>query len=131
MVVDDPVPAAHLERLRYMMRWLFGDGEHESVIKSQGTDRPRLQKVLASEEAVAQLEATHDFEAAVSIAGFDTDNWVSNTIKLEALTKKVIDGISDLPEDLEPSDVQKADRRLESSGRNINIARSALKAAFE
>ncbi|MGE0290581.1 MAG: hypothetical protein AB7I42_29885 [Bradyrhizobium sp.] len=130
MVVEAPIPHTHLEQLRFMMRWLFGDEEHESVIKSQGTDRPRLQKVLASEEAIIQLQATHDFEAAVSIAGFDTENWISNTIKLEALSKKVIDGISDLPEDLGEADIQKADKRLEKANRNIEIARSALKAAF-
>lgn len=130
MVVDAPVPESHLGKLKFMMRWLFGDENHDAVIKSQGTDRPKLQKVLSSDDAVLQLEETNDFLAAVSIAGFDTDSWISNTIKLEALTKKVIDGISELPEDLDLEDVKKADKRLEKSTRNLDIARSALKAAF-
>lgn len=118
-VVPNPVPASNLEKLRYMMGWLFGSEEQESVIQRQGTDRPKLQSVLASARATETLEKTGDFDRAVEEAGFGVSNWFDSTVRLEALSKRVADGVTDLPDELEADSLAKAKGRLTASERNV------------
>lgn len=130
LVVDNPIPKTHVTNLKYMMRWLFGGEDYSSVIKRQGTDRPKLQKVLASQSATEILESTNDFDAAVSEAGFETDSWLSDTIRLVSLSKRVSDGVTDLPQDLGAEDVQRSRERLTTIERNVRAATSSLNTLF-
>lgn len=130
LVKENPVPQSHLPKLQLMMRWLFGDEKYDPVIKRQGTDRPKLQKVLASQAATEILESTNDFEAAVSEAGFETDTWISETIRLVSLSKRVSDGVTDLPADLPQEDVQRSNERLNTAERNVRAASSSLRTLF-
>lgn len=119
LVVQNPIPGSHLDNLRHMMGWLFGSEGQESVIRRQGTDRPKLLKVLASARATETLEMTGDFERAVEEAGFAVDSWFNSTVRLEALSKGVADGVTELPDDVDPESLTKARLRLSASEKNV------------
>lgn len=130
LVRNNPIPQAHLGQLRYMMQWLFGSPEQDAIIKRQGTDRPKLTKVLASRAATITLETTGDFERAADEAGFKTDNWLDSVVRLGTLSKFVVDGVTDLPEDLDPEAVVRAHERLSSTDRNVKGAITLLRDFF-
>lgn len=127
LVRDNPIPLSHEKQLGYMIQWLFGSRENPSIIKRQGTDRPKLTKVLSSPEAVLTLETTGDFDRAADEAGFRTDNWLDSVVRLATLSKNVADGITELPEDLEAEVIGRANDRLSFAERNIRGAVSLIK----
>lgn len=126
LITDDPIPPTHTPKLAFLMRWLFGDADHEPVIRRQGTDRPKLQKVLASSTATETLEETGDFEQAVEQAGFAKDNWLSNVVKLQSLSKTVYGSYSEMSSPLDDEDRENANTRLVTAGRNIELTLKVL-----
>lgn len=130
LIVDNPIPTSHLDKLRYMMTWLFGSEKQSAVIKSQGTDRPKLTKILASPNATETLESTGEFEQAAIEAGFKTDSWLSSVVQLATLTKTLSNGISELPSDMDRGAITKAQDRLAASMRAIQAAQSQLSSLF-
>lgn len=124
-ITSDPVPAEHLENLEYLIGWLFGNTLADKVIKAQGTDRPRLQKVLAQVSARETLIATGDLMKAVSELGLDVDDWRNRLIKLEKQAKDLSTDLFDLQDDLEPDTAADAHKRARAAERACNsIARS-------
>ncbi|MFD1950687.1 ParB N-terminal domain-containing protein [Sphingomonas arantia] len=130
LVKDDPIPDSHREQLAKMMQWLFGSGGQPSVIKRQGTDRPKLQRILSSPSATLTLETTGDFESAADEAGFRTDSWLDQVVRLSTLSKTVADGVTELPTDLDPELVTRAGERLNVADRNVKGATAILRALF-
>lgn len=130
LVQDNPIPETHMAQLAHMMGWLFGTSEKEPIIKRQGTDRPKLNKVLASQAATLTLEATGDFDRAADEAGFRTDNWLDSVVRLSTISKVVADGITELPEDLDPESVSRAHDRLAATDRNVKGAIALLRGLF-
>lgn len=130
LIKDNPIPGDRLEKLGHLMGWLFGGEGREPVIRSQGTDRPKLAKILASARATETLEATGDFNAAADEAGFQMENWLSLVVQLGTLTKRVSDGVAVLPMDMAPTEVAKAGERLSAAARNIVAAQAQLKSLF-
>lgn len=130
LVASNPVPTSHHERLNNLMSWLFGAPGVDPVIRQQGTDRPKLLKVLASRVATETLEQTRDFDRAVEEAGFGIDDWFGSTVRLEALSKRVSDGISDLPSDTDRGVLEKAFARIVASSRNVTAASTLLQTLF-
>lgn len=131
LIRDNPIPADHLDKLRYLMGWLFGSEKQSAIIKSQGTDRPKLAKILASQQATETLESTGEFEQAASEAGFRTDSWMASVVQLATLTKTVSNGIAELPADMDKIDIAKAQERLTTSLRTIHAAQSQLSSLFQ
>jgi len=131
LIRDNPIPNDHLDKLGYMMGWLFGTADLEPVIKSQGTDRPKLTKILASAVATETLEATRDFARAADEAGFKTDSWLDAVVRLVTMSKRVSDGVTELPEDLEAEHLKRSSERLTSAERNIAAAKSQLSTLFK
>lgn len=131
LVRDDPIPSSHRTQLSNMMRWLFGYKEIDPVIKRQGTDRPKLTKILSSLSATITLESTGDFDRAADEAGFKTDNWLDGVVRLNTLSKNVVDGVTDLPESLEPEMVMRALERLSATDRNVKGASALLRDLFQ
>jgi hypothetical protein len=129
-IKSNPIPETHLVQLKNLMSWLFGSQKDKPLIQRQGEDRPALTRVLASASATKVLEDTRDFKRAVDEAGFDADAWSASVSKLEALAKRVTDGVSDLPSEMNKEDVGKALERLEKAARHIVTARSSLSALF-
>ncbi len=127
LVRNNPVPPSHGRQLGYMIQWLFGSRDTPPIIKRQGTDRPKLTKVLTSPEAVLTLETTGDFDRAADEAGFKTDNWLDSVVRLATLSKNVADGITELPEDLDTDIIGRANDRLAFAERNIRGAVSLIK----
>lgn len=130
LVRNDPIPNTHQRQLAYLMQWLFGSREADPVIRRQGTDRPKLTKILASAAATETLQSTGDFDRASDEAGFRTDNWLDSVVKLSSLSKHVADGVTDLPEDLEDDSLARARERLSASDRNIKGALGLLTTLF-
>jgi hypothetical protein len=111
-IVENPIPETHHDKLKQFMGWLFGTATSEPVIQRQGTDRPALQKVLASEAATQTLETTGDFEQAVQEAGFAKDNWLSNVVKLQSLSSTVFSSLTEMTTPLTDEEREKASDRL-------------------
>jgi hypothetical protein len=130
LVRDDPIPSTHADQLGYMMTWLFGSPSQEPIIKRQGTDRPKLTKILASTAATITLQTTGDFERAADEAGFKTDNWLDSVVRLGTLSKVVVDGVTVLPEDIDRESVRRALERLSSTDRNVKGAMTLLRDFF-
>nr|WP_303705184.1 ParB N-terminal domain-containing protein [Brevundimonas naejangsanensis] len=130
LIKDNPIPPSHREKLQFLMSWLFGADGKDSVIKSQGTDRPKLAKILGSERATETLEATGEFDLAADEAGFRTENWLNLVLQLGTVSKHVSDGVTELPNDMDPANVVKALERLAASQRIISLAQVQLKTLF-
>jgi hypothetical protein len=118
-IVENPIPSTHLDKLAFLMGWLFGSPTEHPVIQRQGTDRPALQKVLASETATQTLETTGDFAQAVQEAGFAKDNWLNNVVKLQSLSKTVFSSITELTAPLNDEERAKAEERLRSTAATV------------
>lgn len=125
-VIDNPISDKYLPKLANLMGWLFGSDKHEALIKRQGTDRPKLQKILSSDVATQTLEETRDFEQAIQQAGFLVENWLSNVVRLQSLSKVVYDSVPQLAEDLEAEDKENALKRLREASTSIGIVIKVL-----
>lgn len=126
-ITDDPVPPENLENLNYMIGWLFGNDLTDKVIKSQGTDRPKLQKVLAAVGPRETLVTTGDLLKAVAELGLDIDDWRSRLTRLEKQAKDLSTDLFDLQDDLKPDIAEDAHRRAVSAERACkSIARSLM-----
>ncbi len=119
-IADNPIPVTHIDKLRHLMGWLFGNDEREPVIQRQGTDRPKLQKVLFSDVATQTLEETGDFEQAVQQAGFAKENWMSNVVKLQSLSKTVFSSITEMTAPLVEDERLNALNRLQNTAQNVD-----------
>ncbi len=126
-ITDDPVPPKKLENLNLMIGWLFGNEKADKVIKSQGTDRPKLQKVLAAVGARETLIATGDLIKAVSELGLDVDDWRGRLTKLEKQAKDLSTDLFDLQDELEPDIAEDAYRRALSAERACKSIARTLK----
>jgi len=130
LVANNPIPQTHLKQFGFLISWLFGSADQESLIKRQGTDRPKLTKILASTIATDTLQETRDFERAAEEAGFGAERWISNVVNLEATAKRVASGISDLPDDTDRSQLERASVRLDASQKHIRLSIVQLKELF-
>lgn len=62
---QDPIPASHVDHLRTLMSWLYGQGPKEpAVIKTQNPDLNRLADVVANDRTREMLMATRDLYEA-------------------------------------------------------------------
>lgn len=85
LIVDNPIPPSHYDPLFEVLGWLYGEN---SVIKSQGTDRPRLQRVLASKDGIRELRLTANLSAAETVAGLRNEDWLESIAKISTLMQK-------------------------------------------
>lgn len=126
-IVDAPIPEEFRGNLSYMMGWLFGSEDIEKVIRSQGTDRPDLQKVLAHEAAVDVLKVTGDLKSAVAKAGLDVDKWQSRLIKAERDAKQLVSDLSEIQGRMEDDVLERAIETTNSTRRAFGIILASLK----
>jgi len=85
LIINNPIPPSHYGPLFEVLGWLYGE---RSVIKSQGTDRPRLQRVLASTDGIQELRLTGDLSAAETVAGLRNEDWLGSIAKISTLMQK-------------------------------------------
>ncbi len=116
-ILDNPVPEGNRKQFNHLITWLYGaaDGSVESLIAQQGTDRPKLLKVIACAPALENLEKTGDFEAAIHIAGIDIEDWLTSVFKLNSSAQKVFEGSSDVVDTLDPEEKTKAKELLKKT----------------
>ncbi|MEL6883779.1 MAG: ParB N-terminal domain-containing protein [Pseudomonadota bacterium] len=126
-VKADPVEQDHIQQLENLMGWLFGTKQVERVIKSQGSDRPRLQKVLAHSAATETLVSTGSLEHASTKAGLDVDAWRDRLIKAETQAKTLMSDLSDIQARLEATQVNDAIERANTLKGTYNTILVALK----
>ncbi|MEM6499246.1 MAG: ParB N-terminal domain-containing protein, partial [Pseudomonadota bacterium] len=101
LIRDNPVPDSHHSQLFEVMGWLYGE---RSVIKSQGTDRPRLQRVLASDEGIAELRLTGDLKSAETVAGLRNEDWLTALAKVHQMLLKATSDATIVIDDLDESE---------------------------
>lgn len=123
MIVENPVPESHHAYLRELLELLYGE---KSVIKSQGTDRPRLQKVLASEDGLRELRATGSLESAEAVAGIVSEEWLKNLAKVSALAQKSASDVALIVDDLQKDELEQAESFLKRIERHAKQIRSSF-----
>jgi hypothetical protein len=116
----NPVPKEYLENLNYLVGWLFGNEKAKKIIKAQGTDRPRLQKVLAEPAARKVLIATGDLTDAAAEIGLDVSDWRDRMIKLEKLAKDLSTDLFDVLDDMEADELKDAKKRARTTEKACN-----------
>jgi ParB-like nuclease domain len=119
-VIANPVPDSHCENLEQLFGWLFGPN---SVIRSQGSDRPKLQKVIASATGLEALRASSDLAYSYAIAGLGKEDWHDRLHQCAALAKQ-IDG--DTLEVLENMETEERKSAQISLARSIQYLQSAV-----
>lgn len=120
LVRNNPIPETHHSQLLEVMGWLYGD---KSVIKSQGTDRPRLQRVLASSEGIHELRLTGDLAAAETVAGLKNEDWLASLAKVYQMMQKAASDAAIVVGDLEKDELANARSllsRLDRSLKQVN-----------
>lgn len=112
---DNPVPDGNHEQLGNLITWLYGKADEniEPLIKQQGTDRPKLQKVIACTAALERLEETGNFKSAIHIAGIDGEDWFASVLNLDNTAQRIFEKSSDALDTLSPEDREKAKEQLE------------------
>lgn len=123
-VVDDPIPDTHLDNLKELFRWLFGA---QAVINNQGSDRPRLQKVIASAEGLEALRSSNDLDYAYATAGLGRDDWQDQIHQCAALAKTIDGNVLEVSDGMGTEQrvnakvtIQRAKQYLESALIKIN-----------
>ncbi|QFT65961.1 ParB-like nuclease domain protein [Labrenzia sp. THAF35] len=130
-IKPNPVSAENRSQLKYLIGWLFGTKDVERVIQAQGTDRPKLQKVLAHRAATETLIATGSLEHASTKAGLDVDAWRDRLIKAETQAKSLMNDLSDIQSRLLERDVQDSVERADNLKRTYNHISILLKSSDE
>ncbi|MDO6963993.1 ParB N-terminal domain-containing protein [Rhizobium alvei] len=123
LIINNPVPESHFGQLQELLSYLYGS---KSVIKAQGTDRPRLQRVLASQEGLRELRTTGNLEAAETVAGIVSEDWLNNLAKIAAMVQKSASDITVIVDDLPPDDKLQADTLLKRIDRQLKQIRSTF-----
>jgi hypothetical protein len=126
LIVDEPIPTSHHEKMHEVLGWLYGE---KSVIKSQGTDRPRLQRVLASSEGIRELRLTGDLAAAETVAGLRNEDWLGGLAKISTLLQKASTDAAIVIDDLSEDDLAQARsilKRVNSQLRQIQAVLPAI-----
>ena len=105
LIRDNPIPESHHKQLLEVLGWLYGEG---SVIKSQGTDRPRLQRVLASREGIQELRLTGSLASAETVAGLRNEDWLASLAKISQMMQKASTDAAIVVNDLHEDDLAQA-----------------------
>lgn len=116
-ITTSPVPITHLEQLNLMIGWLFGNEKAKKVIQSQGTDRPTLQKVMASSSATNTLIATGSLVEAKSELGIEVDDWRNRLTRLEKQAKDLATDLFSIQDDIGVEQSKDAHRRAVAAQR--------------
>jgi hypothetical protein len=123
MIVDDPIPENYVANLRELLGWLYGP---KSVIKSQGVDRPRLQRVLASGDGLRELRTTGSLDAAEAVAGLRNEDWLDILAKASTLAGKASADAAVVSADLSEEDIAQALRLLKRLDAQVRQIRSVF-----
>ena len=128
-IQPNPIPELYLKKLGYLMDWLFGsaDGEQPSLIKSQGQDRPVLQKIIACERAVETLEQTRDFDYARQLSGVDNQDWMTKVFKIERDAQSIWNDAGEIVDNLEIDEKDKSSKKIISTVNKLNSIEKLLK----
>lgn len=130
-VVDEPISPDRYEQLTLLVGWLFGGDTVKKVIASQGTDRPKLQKVLAHSAATETLIATNDLESAAAKAGLDVKAWRDRLIKSETDAKNLLKDLSEVQSRIEPDATIDSIERAGVTKATFNAIQASLKSFDE
>jgi len=66
--IKAPVPSEHINGLKNLISWLFGDGRFDPVIRESRDITSYLTHVVASQEAVKHLERTRNLDEAYDLS---------------------------------------------------------------
>jgi hypothetical protein len=98
VIGEDPVPGDKTDELQEVIRWIFGDEEHESLI-SDSRQISQLGNVIASEVGLAALRQDKTLEEAKqSVAAAGLDPLTSLTKRLNAAKNSLASASNDIAE---------------------------------
>lgn len=123
LIIDNPVPIEYLSNLRELMHWLYSS---QSVIKSQGVDRPKLQRVLAEEAGIKELRISGNLDSAAAVAGLQNEDWLESIAKMSALAQKIAAEAPIIADDLDDSSKEQAQVMLKRTVRYLGQIDSSL-----
>jgi len=115
LIQDNPIPESHHGQLFEVLGWLYGE---RSVIQSQGTDRPRLQRVLASTDGIQELRLTGSLSSAETVAGLKNEDWLLSLAKISKMMLLASTDAAIVVDELNENDLAQARsllKRLNSS----------------
>jgi len=115
LIKDNPVPNNHKEKLKFLIGWLFGGSNIKQVIERQGTDRPRLQRVLSDPKATLVLENSNDFSKAVDLVGYDGEKWVSSMLDIETRIDTLVQNFPKIKRHLTKENLALAEEKISNS----------------
>lgn len=116
LIQDNPIPESHHAQLLEVLGWLYGE---RSVIKSQGTDRPRLQRVLASTDGVRELRLTGSLVSAETVAGLKNEDWLSSLAKISKMMAQASTDAAIVVGELKEDDLAQARSLLKRLNSNL------------
>lgn len=123
LIKDNPVPETHFNELYELLSWLYGK---QSIIKAQGVDRPRLQRVLASAAGLSELRATGNLDAAETVAELKSEDWLGLLAKAVTLTNQATKDAAIVVEELSSDDTALAKNLLQRIETQIRQIKSAF-----
>jgi len=123
LIKENPIPEAYHEQLFEIMGWLYGDN---SVIKAQGTDRPRLQRVLGSKEGIKELRLTGDLEDAESVAGLKNQDWLGLLANARKTLQKVAGEAVIVVDNIEGEDLANAHSLLARLDKSLKQIKAVI-----
>lgn len=122
-VIDDPIPEDKIANLKELFGWLFGEN---SVIRRQGTDRPTLQKVIASAEGLDALRVTGDLNYSATIAGLDAEDWTNSLAKCAHFARVVDQDVLEVLSRISVDEIATAQSRLKQTQAYLRSASQKL-----
>lgn len=126
LVKSNPVPDNYLEHLRFLIGWLFGTEGISRIISSQGTERPKLQKILTHTSATETLINTGNFEQAATKSDLDVDSWRSRLINFEEQANILLMDFSVTQSRLDKEQIQDAINRCNTLKSTYDLLLASL-----
>lgn len=126
-ILDDPIPTAYTADFKNLIKWLYGTEDVDPLIRRQGTDRPILQRVIASERALDHLKTTGDFEAARKITGMDLEAWLNKAYSVVTTLSSILSTCDDYSDEMTDDQKSKVIFKLESAEKKMKSIIKVLK----
>lgn len=123
LVREAPIPATQHHQLLEVLGWLYGP---RSVIRSQGSDRPRLQRVLASRDGIQELRLTGSLTSAETVAGLRNQDWLESIAKISQMMQQATSDAAIIVDDLVESDLAQARSLLKRVNQSLRQIQAVM-----
>ena len=132
----DPVGPEHVEKLRYLLTWLYGSKERElqPVVQSQNPDLGRVREVLKSKTGIRVLEQTSYLDDALITATPKDRRFSKHIVEANGelrLALETLDGFDPETQSELQEIIQSAFKRIKLIKASVDAQMSEFEAATE